>query len=99
MPSGSYRVTILGVSGQVTSGSANVEVDYQTNTLLGVNPESLTTSPPSPAAVTMTLAHVGVFRNGTWILDTTHTEVYNSNDTVYSIGKPGNIPLPITLLP
>jgi Cysteine-rich secretory protein family/Carboxypeptidase regulatory-like domain len=93
LPAGSYSVTILGVTGQVTIGSTNVEVDYQTDTLLGVTPGSLTTSAAPATATPKTPDQIGVFRNGTWILDTTHTEVYNSNDAVYSFGEPGDIPV------
>jgi hypothetical protein len=49
LPAGHYTVTILGVSGTVTIASANVKVDYQTNTLLGIDSGSIT-SPPPPAS-------------------------------------------------
>ena len=97
LPAGQYTVTILGVSGHVTLGAANVKVDYQTNTLLGVTPGSITNSPPPPPAPapagTHTPDQVGVFRNGQWILDTNHNHVYDSGDTVYNFGQPGDIPV------
>ena len=92
LPPGHYTVTILGVSGKVTIGSASVEVDYQTNTLLGVAAGSITDARPA-AAGTYTPDQVGVFRNGQWILDTNHDHVYDSSDTMYNFGQPGDIPI------
>jgi uncharacterized protein YkwD len=91
LPAGHYTVTIRGVSGNVTIGAANVKVDYQTNTLLGVIPGSITVPPPAPGS--HPADQVGVFRNGQWILDTNHDHIYDSGDTIYNFGQPGDIPI------
>jgi hypothetical protein len=100
LPAGRYRVSILGVSGTVTIGSANGKVDYQSGTLTAVDPGSIGAPPPTPAAPpakaapgTFPAAQAGVFRDGTWILDTTHTQAYNAADAVYSFGMPGDVPV------
>jgi hypothetical protein len=100
LPAGRYRVTINGASGTVTIGAANGKIDYQTNTLLGVDPGSLvvplpapTPPPPKGPPGTFPAAHAGVFRDGTWVLDTTHTQAYNPGDAVYSFGMPGDVPV------
>ena len=106
LPAGQYSVNLNGVTGTVTIASANVEVDLRTKTLLGATPDSTTVptppvvTPPTPTppaakvpAGTFPADQVGAFRNGVWILDTTHTEAYNPSDTVDSFGQPGDVPV------
>jgi uncharacterized protein YkwD len=100
LPAGHYRVSINGVSGAVTIGHANGKIDFQTNTLIGVDPGSIigptsaSTLPPAKSPPgTFPADQAGVFRNGQWILNTTHTELYNPGDTIYSFGQPGDIPI------
>ena len=92
LPPGRYRVSVLGVSGTVSVGTSNVKVDFQTNTLLGVDPGSVrgkvALAPKAP-----TPDQVGAFRDGTWILDTTHNHVYDPGDAVYNFGQPGDVPV------
>jgi hypothetical protein len=88
---GRYTVTILGVSGNAEVGAGNVKIDYQTNTLLGADPGSVTGV--KPVAKPHTPDQVGVFRNGQWILDTNHDHAYDSADTVYNFGQPGDVPI------
>jgi hypothetical protein len=106
LPSGHYRVTINGVSGTVTIGSANGKIDFQTNTLLGADAGSVTGPPPAPVTPptptppaakappgTFPADQPGVFRNGQWVLNTTHTHVYNPGDAVYNFGQAGDVPV------
>lgn len=92
LPPGRYTVNVLGLTGTVTVGASNVKVDYQTNTLVGVDPGSLTgTIAPAPKAPGPDQA--GVFRNGQWILDTNHNHVLDAPDTTYNFGQPGDKPI------
>ena len=95
LPSGNYSVSILGLNGQVTIGSTNVKVDYQSEhpapVLSLVRSHWRLHRAPPPAALAPD--QIGVFRNGQWILDTNHDHVYDTGDTVYKFGQTGDVPI------
>jgi hypothetical protein len=94
VPAGHYSVTILGMRGTVTIGSTSVKVDYRTNAaggspqLLGVSNPTLV-KPSGPR----TPDRVGLFRDGTWILDSNNNHQYDSSDAVFTFGLPGDVPI------
>jgi hypothetical protein len=92
LPPGRYRVSVLGYSGTVSVGTSNVKVDFQTNTLLGVDAGSLA-RPVAAAAAAKPPDQAGVFRDGQWILDTNHNHVYDPADAVYTFGQFGDVPI------
>jgi hypothetical protein len=89
---GRYTVSVLGLSGSVAVGTSNVKVDFRTNTLLGVDPGSLR-GKVTPFPKAKVPDQIGVFRDGTWILDTNHNHVFGPGDTVYTFGQPGDVPI------
>src|SRR5439155_24127247 len=91
VPAGPYTVSVLGVSGTVTVGTANVKVDFRTNTLLGVDAGSVAGAPAVPTPQGPDQA--GVFRDGQWVLDTNHNHVLDAPDATYTFGQAGDKPI------
>jgi hypothetical protein len=46
-----------------------------------------------PTVLSLGPAEVGVFRNGTWILDTNNNHQFDAGDTTFVFGLPGDIPI------